>query len=96
VLALDQPVAAHRLDLTLLSSGGSVVVYGAAGQAPPTSFPEGWTRLGGDPDPASRHVRLALAGGSHRWYLVWFTRLPPAADDPTSYQGGISEATLRS
>jgi len=96
VLALDRPAAAHQLDLTLLSPGGAFEVYGATGQASPTSFPEGWTRLGGDPDPASRHARLALAGGGYRWYLVWFTRLPPAADDPSRYQGGISEATLRS
>src|SRR5215218_541109 len=82
VLALDQPVAARQLELRLLSPGGSLEVYGASGQAAPRSFPEGWTRLGGDPDPASRHAKLALAGDDrHRWYLVWFTRLPPAADD---------------
>ena len=97
VLALDQPVAARQLELRLLSPGGSLEVYGASGQAAPRSFPEGWTRLGGDPDPASRHAKLALAGDDrHRWYLVWFTRLPPAADDPASYQGGTNEATLRS
>jgi len=98
VLGLDHavPVAGRVLDLTLLSPGGSIEVYGAAGDAYPTSSPGGWTRLAAAPDVASRQQRLAPAGqGSVRWYLVWFTSLPPAPDDPSRFQDGIAEAVLR-
>jgi eukaryotic-like serine/threonine-protein kinase len=104
VLGLDHavPVAARELDLTLTSAGGSVEVYGAVGDGGeggyPMAFPGGWTRLAADPDVASRQERLALAAagdGSFRWYLVWFTRLPRALDDPSRYQDGIAEAVLR-
>jgi len=96
ILALPDPVAARELDLTLISPGGSVAVYGAAGNASPTTFPGGWTQLASDPRPAGRTDQLTLAGeGSYRWYLVWFTRLPPARDDPQRYQGGIAEAVLK-
>jgi hypothetical protein len=88
-------VAAGELDLTLVSGGGSLEVYGAAGDAHPPGFPDEWTRLATVPDLTSRQQRIAFTGeGSFRWYLVWFTSLPPAPDDPSRYQNGIAEAVL--
>jgi hypothetical protein len=95
VLDAGHPVAARELDLTLLVAGGNLQVYGAAGDAHPPGFPDGWTRLATVPDLTSRQQRIALTGeGSFRWYLVWFTSLPPAPDDPSRYQNGIAEALL--
>ncbi len=97
VLDAGHPVAADELDLTLLSAGGSLEVYGAPDNADraPTSFPDGWTRLATAPAITSPQQRLTLSGaGSFRWYLVWFTSLPPAPDDPSHYQNGIAEALL--
>src|SRR6266536_135481 len=97
VLDAGHPVAADELDLTLLSAGGSLEVYAAPDNADraPTSFPDGWTRLATAPAITSPQQRLTLSGaGSFRWYLVWFTSLPPAPDDPSHYQNGIAEALL--
>jgi eukaryotic-like serine/threonine-protein kinase len=95
VLDAGNPVAAGELDLTLVSGGGSLEVYGAAGDAHPPGFPDEWTRLATVPDLTSRQQRIAFTGeGSFRWYLVWFTSLPPAPDDPSRYQNGIAEAVL--
>jgi len=91
VLDLGSPRRARQLDLELLSSGADLVVYGANTQAPNL---DGWTpnRLGGMSG-APRDVSIDLSGASYRYYLVWFTRLPPAPDG--QYQGGIAEASLR-
>ena len=96
MLDAGHPVAARALDLTLTSAGGSLEVYGAADNTSPAGFPDGWTRLAAVPDITSQQQELALLdGGSLRWYLVWFTSLPPATDDPGRYQNGIAEAVLR-
>ncbi|HZD74392.1 MAG TPA: serine/threonine-protein kinase [Actinomycetota bacterium] len=95
VLDAGHAVGARELDLTLQAAGGSLEVYGASGDASPAGFPDGWTRLAATAGIRGRQQRLTLTGqGSYRWYLVWFTSLPPAPDDPGRYQDGITEALL--
>jgi eukaryotic-like serine/threonine-protein kinase len=86
--------SAKELDLQLLNQGADVEVYGAA-DLPPSDF-NGWAdnKLGGKND-AGQSVKISLSGGdSHRFYLIWFTKLPHASDG--NFQAGIAEATLRS
>jgi eukaryotic-like serine/threonine-protein kinase len=85
---------AKELDLQLLYPGASLEVYGAT-DAPPSDL-AGWQdhKLG-DASNADRSVKISLSGNdSYRYYLVWFTELPPAPDG--KFQEGIAEAGLRS
>ena len=94
VLDVGSSKRAGELDLRLLYAGASVEVYGAADSLP-SSF-EGWTsnKLGGKSD-ARQSVKISLSGNdSYRYYLVWFTQLPPAPDG--DFQEGIAEASLKS
>src|SRR6266536_764498 len=92
VLDLGSQQHARELDLKLLPGGSDLVVYGADTQPPGL---DGWTvNQLGVASGARRDVSVDLSGGSYRYYLVWFTRLPPAPGGG-GYQGGIAEASLR-
>lgn len=93
VLDVGTPQQVHQLDLRLLYGGSNVEVYGS--DSVPSSFDE-WTanRLASRPD-APQDSTIDLSGDqSFRYYLIWFTRLPPAPDG--DFQDGVAEATLRS
>jgi serine/threonine protein kinase len=90
VLDVGSPQRVSRIDLRLLAGGADVEIYGA--DTVPNSFDQ-WTRLASSPDaPKSLSVDLS-DGATYRYYLVWFTKLPPASNG--QYQDGIAEATLR-
>jgi eukaryotic-like serine/threonine-protein kinase len=94
VLDAGDPKRAKELNLQLLYPGSDIEVYGAAAEAP-SDF-EGWAanKLG-DTNDARQSVELSLSGsGSYRYYLIWFTKLPPASDG--GYQQGVAEASLKS
>jgi serine/threonine protein kinase len=94
VLDVGSPKRASELSLQLLYPGASVEVYGADDPLP-SSF-DGWAanKLGAQ-DPAGQNVSMSLSGGNgYRYFLVWFTHLPPAPDG--RFQDGIAEASLRS
>jgi len=94
VLDVGSPKQAGELDLRLLYGGANVEVYGAA-ETPPSSL-DGWTanKLG-DKSGAGQNVKVSLSGNdSYRYYLIWFTQLPPAPDG--NFQDGIAEASLKS
>jgi eukaryotic-like serine/threonine-protein kinase len=95
-LVLDAGSAkrAKELDLQLVYPGASLEIYGAADAPPPNLA--GWqgNKLG-DASNADQSLRISLSGNdSYRYYLVWFTELPPAPDG--NFQEGIAEAGLRS
>ncbi|HZD00231.1 MAG TPA: protein kinase [Actinomycetes bacterium] len=94
VLDVGSPKQASELKLQLLYAGATVEVYGA-GDSLPSSF-DGWAanKLGAE-DQAGQNVKVSLSGSdSYRYYLVWFTHLPPAPDG--DFQDGIAEASLTS
>ncbi|HZD68775.1 MAG TPA: protein kinase [Actinomycetes bacterium] len=93
MLDAGSPKQVGELDLQLLYGGADVEVYGAA-DAPPSDF-EGWSKLGGKSGTDQRNVKISLSDSdSYRYYLVWFTQLPPAPDG--QFQEGIAEAGLKS
>jgi serine/threonine protein kinase len=94
VLDVGSPQQASELDLRLLYGGANVEVYGAADSLP-SSF-DGWasSKLG-DKSKAGQSAKVSLSGNdSYRYYLIWFTQLPPAPDG--DFQDGIAEASLKS
>jgi len=93
VLDVGTPKQARQLDLQLLYGGSNVEVYGS--DSVPSSF-DGWAdhRLASVPD-AQKDSTIDFSGNqSFQYYLIWFTRLPPAPDG--NFQDGVAEATLRS
>jgi hypothetical protein len=94
VLDAGSPRQAKELDLQLLYAGATVEIYGA-GETLPSSF-DGWVgnKLAAR-NQAGQTVRVSLSGSdSYRYYLIWFTQLPPAPDG--DFQDGIAEASLKS
>jgi len=94
VLDAGSPTQVKELDLQLVYGGANVEVYGAA-DSPPSNF-EGWAanRLGSR-NGAPQNVKISLSGSDgSRYYLIWFTQLPPAPDG--DFQEGIAEASLKS
>jgi serine/threonine-protein kinase len=91
VLDAGSPKQVSRIDLRLLAGGANVEVYGS--DTVPSSFDQ-WRGLASRSEtPKSLSVDLP-GGAAYQYYLVWFTKLPPAPDG--QYQDGIAEATLRS
>jgi serine/threonine protein kinase len=93
VLDVGTPKRARQLDLQLLYGGSNLEVYGS--DSVPSSF-DGWAahRLASQSD-AQKDSTIGLSGDqSFQYYLIWFTRLPPAPDG--DFQEGVAEATLRS
>jgi len=94
VLDLGDARPARLLDLSLQAPGAKVAVYGASGDGGyPAELNPGWTEVAAS---ALRGTsdRIALKGGPYRYYLVWFTELPP--DGRGRFRNGIAEATLLS
>ena len=92
VLDAGAPQQVSRVDLRLVAPGANIEVYGS--DSVPTSFDQWGTQLASRPD-APKSFSFDLSDGTnYRYYLVWFTKLPPAPDG--QFQDGIAEATLRS
>jgi eukaryotic-like serine/threonine-protein kinase len=93
VLDAGSPQEVSRIDLRLLAPGASIEVYGS--DSVPTSLDQWGTRLASRPGAPNRFSVDLPEGTDYRYYLVWFTKLPPAPDGH-QFQDGIAEATLRS
>jgi hypothetical protein len=94
VLDVGSPQQASELNLRLLYGGANVEVYGAADELPP-SFDDWAANKLGDKNGAGQSIKVSLSGNdSYRYYLIWFTQLPPAPDG--AFQDGIAEASLKS
>ena len=92
VLDLGSARRPRKLDLSLTSGGADFDLYAADGDAIPPGLQEGWQKVGGEPD-APEDVTIDLSGDAHRYYLVWFTNLPP---DGSKFRAGIREASFKS
>jgi len=95
VLDLGSARRVRSIALTLLAPGAVVTVYGAEGQdgGYPPDLESGWTALT-DTVQRDQSSIVPLRGGPYRYYLIWFTRLPP--DGKGKFRDGIADAVLRS
>jgi serine/threonine-protein kinase len=95
ILDLGSAKQARTLELWLSNRGATVSIFGADGLQPPATLDGGWHRL---TEPAVvtavPHAFTLSSQGTYRYYLVWFTRLPP--DGEGTFRSGIAEATLKS
>jgi tRNA A-37 threonylcarbamoyl transferase component Bud32 len=85
-------VAAKVMEIRSPTPGWTAEVYAAQnGSGPPATLPApGWVKLGFAIDAgAKERVRLDAARNRYRYYLLWFTKLPP---ERTSLE--ISEVAL--
>jgi eukaryotic-like serine/threonine-protein kinase len=92
-LVLDPGEAkpARALTLALNAAGADFSVYATDAEAIPDDI-DGWQRLTAR-EGAGQQVNVRLDGSPYRYYLVWFTNLPPAGD---GYRIEVAEAGLRS
>jgi hypothetical protein len=82
---------ARQLTLALNAAGADFSVYATDAETIPDDI-DGWQRLT-TRDGAGRQVNVRLDGNPYRYYLVWFTNLPPAGD---GYRIEVAEAGLKS
>ena len=84
-------VVARLMEIRSPTPGFTVEVYAAKNGAAPTTLPDpGWLKLSFVVDAGERErVQLDTAGQPFRYYLLWFTKLPP---DASSLE--ISEVAL--
>jgi serine/threonine protein kinase len=92
-LVLDPGSAkrARLLTLALTAPGADFSVYATDAAELPTGIGD-WQQLTSRRD-AGEQVNVRLAGDVYRYYLVWFTSLPPAGG---GYRVEVAEAGLRS
>jgi serine/threonine-protein kinase len=93
ILELRSPAQARSLELDVPSTGAEVKVYAA--DSPPDTI-EGWRApIAGPQEIQATHQVIRLNGqGAHRFYLVWFTKLPESSGG--GFRGVIDEAVLKS
>jgi eukaryotic-like serine/threonine-protein kinase len=93
-LVLDPGSAkrARLLSMTLSAAGADFSVYGTDAEDIPGDIAAGWTEITSEED-AGQESRVELEGGPYRYYLIWFTSLPPVEG---GYRIEVAEAALRS
>ena len=71
-------VQVSAVEVTVASGGGDVEIRSAPGQEAAPKALDGWEVIGEESD-AGTDVRIDTSGAEpSRFYLVWFTKLPPA------------------
>jgi eukaryotic-like serine/threonine-protein kinase len=93
ILELDSPGQARSLELDVPSTGAEVSVY-AVDSRPETLA--GWKApLAGRQEIDQTHDVISLnSQRAHRYYLIWFTKLPKSSDGD-GFRGVIDEAVLK-
>jgi eukaryotic-like serine/threonine-protein kinase len=89
-----QPEAARpvrQLTLALGAAGADFSIYASDAENIPGDL-DGWEELASRED-AGEQVNVRLDGSPHRFYLIWFTSLPPAGD---GFRIEVAEAGLKS
>src|SRR4051794_5167274 len=74
-------VAAVAMQIETPDPGWKATIYAAPPGAPPTSAPEGWTKVGGGTvNEKDKRFKLDTGGTAYRYYLVWITKLDQRAE----------------
>ena len=61
--------------------GWRATIYAAPPGSAPTTFPDGWTKVGGGTvNSKDKRFTLKTDGQQFRYYLVWITKLAPDAE----------------
>jgi eukaryotic-like serine/threonine-protein kinase len=85
-------VRAREMDVRTATGGWDARVY-AASSGPPDSL-DGWEQVGQVTN-AETTARIQLnATSAHRFFLLWFTQLPEASDDPGRYGATVEDIRL--
>jgi len=83
-------VEAVRMEIQSPEQGWQAEIFGASGNRVPDGIDAGWERLGGGVvRDEEQRFKLAAAGETYRYYLVWITELPE-----TSQRVEIAEIAL--
>ena len=86
-------VQAREMDVRTAAGGWNAQVY-AASSGPPTSL-DGWDGPIGQITDAGTTARIQLdATSPHRFFLLWFTKLTQATDDPSRYDVEVNDIRL--
>jgi eukaryotic-like serine/threonine-protein kinase len=87
------PVSAREMDIRTATGGWDGQVYGAS-SGPPDSL-DGWDGPLGQIQDAGTTAQIQLnATSPHRYFLLWFTKLPEASDDPGRYGATVEDIRL--
>jgi len=87
------PARPHRMEVRSPTSGWDAQVFAATG-GPPAEI-GGWgAPVGEATDAGSRQLIDLKVGQPSRYFLLWFTKLGAAKDQPTRYQAEISDIKL--
>jgi hypothetical protein len=97
---LNTPRKLSALALTTTTPGMTVQIYGANGQAPPTSITDpAWVALTRSLVEGKRHVRINLGGNTsaaqaakqaHRFIVLWVSQAPASAVGTPQAPGHVS------
>jgi serine/threonine-protein kinase len=90
----EKPVEATELELRLAEGGADVEIYAAPGATEAPEDLDGWTLIGEESDVGARGTIALDPLSRSSLYLVWFTKLPPAEDDPDGLRAEVSDIRL--
>jgi hypothetical protein len=89
----SSPAKPKKMEVRSATPGWDAEVF-AASDTPPADI-TGWgTPIGSVSDASGRQVISLKLHGSAQYFLLWFTRLGQAEDQPTRYQAEISDIKL--
>jgi serine/threonine protein kinase len=89
----SSPARPRKMEVHSDTPGWSAQVFAASGSAPADI--SGWGDPIGTATNAGEQVTIALKPrGTVQYFLLWFTKLGPAKDQPTRYQADISDIRL--
>jgi len=81
------------MEVRTQTPGFNAEVFAASGSAPADIG--GWgSPIGTVSDAGERQLISLKPNGAAQYFLLWFTRLGPAADDPLRFQAQISDIKL--
>jgi hypothetical protein len=89
----SSPARPKKMEVRSATPGWDAEVFAASG-TPPADI-TGWgTPIGSVSDASGRQSISLKPHGSAQYFLLWFTRLGQAVDQPTRYQAEISDIKL--
>ena len=89
----DEQVTPSALEIRTPNEGWDAKVY-ATNESPPPEELEGWGNPVGQVTDGGAREPIDLTAGPAKAFLIWFTKLPAAEDDPSRFQMEIAEIRL--